>query len=80
MRKLFQFKPLIEIEECQHFKFIGNYEFLEASSNHCKFLYQNLFITIKGKSIHIDLLKNEELIIRVEHLSNFEMIESGEEK
>lgn len=74
MKKLFHLSPLIEIENCKHFKIIGNYEFLEVSSTHCKFLYENFLITIKGKTIHIELLKDEIVIIRVEQLNTLEMI------
>lgn len=79
MRKLFQLEPLIEINNCQHLKIIGNYEFLEASTNHCKFKYEQFFITIKGNKIHIDLLKEKELIIRVEQLNNIEMTKQEKE-
>lgn len=73
MKKLFHLSPLIEIDNCEHFKIIGKYEFLEASAEHCKFLYENFLITIKGKTIHIELLKDEIVIIRVEQLNTLEM-------
>lgn len=80
MRKLFQLKPLIEIEDCKFFKIIGKYEFLEVSSNHCKFVYEDFLITMKGETIHIDLLKDEQLIIRVDQLNHIEMTKQEKEK
>lgn len=53
---------------------IGSYKFLEASENHCTLLYENFKVLIQAKSIYIDVLKEEELLIHVEELTKVEMI------
>lgn len=73
MKKLFHYSPLIEIENCHQFKFIGDYQFLEASNTHCQFTYENYSMTIQGEKIHIDLMREKEIIIRVEKLVNLNM-------
>ncbi|MBM7607040.1 hypothetical protein QUF56_15110 [Ureibacillus composti] len=73
MKKLFQYEPIIEINKCRQFKMIGNYTFLEASEQHCTLIYEKFLIVIKAKRVHIDVLKDEEIIIRVEELTDVEM-------
>lgn len=53
---------------------IGSYKFLEASEHHCTLLYENFKVSIQAKSVFIDVLKEEELLIHVEDLTNVEMI------
>lgn len=73
LKKLFHFAPLIEIENCQLFKIHGNYKFKEASSSHCQFVYEDFDIVIEGERIHIDLMREMELIIRIKGLLQLKM-------
>ncbi len=73
MKKLFQTDPLIEMINCRQLRLIGTYKFLEASEQHCSFLYEDFSMLIKAKRVHIDVLKEEEFIIHVEELLSIEM-------
>lgn len=73
LKKLFQTDPIMEIINCRQFRMIGDYKFLEASEQQCSFIYEKFFILIKAKRVHIDVLKEEELIIHVEELTSIEM-------
>jgi hypothetical protein len=73
MKKLFQTDPLIEILNYRQLRIIGTYKFLEASEQHCIFLYEDFSLSIKAKRVHIDVLKEEEFIIHVEELLSIEM-------
>ncbi|MFC7684636.1 hypothetical protein [Ureibacillus sp. GCM10028918] len=73
MKKLFQTDPLIEIVNSRQLRLIGTYKFLEASEQHCSFIYEDFSILIKANRVHIDVLKEVELIIHVENLLSFEM-------
>nr|WP_106780004.1 hypothetical protein [Lysinibacillus timonensis] len=78
MKKLFQTEPLFELFNCNELKIIGKYKFLEASEHHCAFMYEHFRIHVKAKKVHIDVLKVEELIIRVEDLQSIEMKKQGD--
>ncbi len=78
MKKLFQTEPLLELFNCNELKLIGQYKFLEASSEHCAFLYEQFYIQVKAKKVHIDVLKVEELILHVEDLESIEMKKQGD--
>ncbi|MBD8028323.1 hypothetical protein H9636_16900 [Ureibacillus sp. Re31] len=73
MKKLFQKDPLIEIVNSSQLRLIGTYRFIEASEQHCSFLYEDFSILIKANRVHIDVLKEEEFIIHVENLLSIEM-------
>lgn len=73
MKKLFQKDPLIEIVNSSQLRLIGTYRFIEASEQHCSFLYEDFSISIKANRVHIDVLKEEEFIIHVENLLSIEM-------
>ncbi|MEK9198754.1 hypothetical protein ACH0B5_04890 [Ureibacillus sp. 179-F W5.1 NHS] len=73
MKKLFQKDPLIEIVNNSQLRLIGTYKFIEASEQHCSFLYEDFSILIKANRVHIDVLKEEEFIIHVENLLSIEM-------
>ncbi|KGR78538.1 hypothetical protein [Ureibacillus manganicus] len=78
MKKLFQTEPLLELFNCNELRIIGQYKFLEASSGHCLFLYEQFYIQVKAKKVHIDVLKVEELILHVEDLESIEMKKQGD--
>ena len=73
MKKLFQADPLIEIVNSSQLRLIGSYKFLEASEQHCSFIYEDFLILIKADRVHIDVLKEVEFIIHVENLLSIEM-------
>lgn len=78
LKKLFQTEPLIELFKCSEFRIIGQYKFLEASDQHCALLYEQFYIQIKAKKVHIDVLKVEELLLHVEDLESIEMKKKGD--
>jgi|SRR5690554_6265441 len=73
LKNLFQTDPIIEMMNCRQLRMIGNYKFLEASEKHCKFYYEDFLVTLYGKEVHINVLKDEEILVHVEDLENFEM-------
>ncbi|QCR32927.1 hypothetical protein [Lysinibacillus sp. SGAir0095] len=73
MKKLFQTDPLIEIVNSSQLRLIGTYKFLEASEQHCSFIYEDFSILIKANRVHIDVLKEIEFIIHVDNLLSIEM-------
>ena len=78
MKKLFQTDPFIEIVRASQLKIIGAYQFLEASEEHCRFIYENFSVYIKAKKVHIEVLKEEEFLLRVESLMVIEMKKRGD--
>lgn len=79
MKKLFQTDPFIEIVNTSQLRIVGSYQFLEASEEHCSFIYENFSVLIKAKRVHIDVLKQEELLLRVENLKLIEMKKRGDD-
>lgn len=73
MKKLFQADPTIEIQNCRQLKLIGNYRFLEASERHCALIYEGYVIKISAEQVHIDVLKEEECLIRLDQINSIEM-------
>jgi len=73
LKKLFQADPLIEIVNSSQLRLIGSYKFLEASEQHCSFIYEDFLILIKADRVHIDVLKEVEFIIHVENLLSLDM-------
>ncbi|HWL22988.1 MAG TPA: hypothetical protein VNR38_04440 [Ureibacillus sp.] len=78
MKKLFQTEPLMELFKCNELRLIGEYKFLEASDQHCAFLYEQFYIQVKAKKVHIDVLKVEELLLHVEDLESIVMKKQGD--
>lgn len=75
---MFQTEPLIELFNCNELRLIGQYKFLEASDQHCAFQYEQFYIRVKAKKVHIDVLKVEELILHVEELESIDMRKQGD--
>lgn len=73
LKKLFQADPIIEMLNCRQLRMIGNYKFIEASEKHCKFYYEGFLVLIEAKQVHINVLKEDELLVHVDHLMYFEM-------
>jgi hypothetical protein len=73
LKKLFQIDPIIEMMNCRQLRMIGNYKFLEASEHHCKFYYEGFLVMIEADKVHINVLKEEEILVHVDQLKNFEM-------
>ncbi|MED3661522.1 hypothetical protein [Ureibacillus terrenus] len=73
MKKLFQYDPFIEMLNCRQLRIIGDYKFLEASEHHCKFYYEGFLVTIEAGTVHINVLKDEEILVHVDELKYFEM-------
>ncbi|MFJ7735339.1 hypothetical protein ACIQ2D_03255 [Lysinibacillus sp. NPDC097287] len=65
MKKLFQLTPLIELSQYETLKIIGPYRFLHADASSCSFIYANYKVTIRGKSVEIDAIKDEMLQLTV---------------
>lgn len=68
----------MELFKCNELRIIGQYKFLEASSQHCAFLYEQYHVQVKAKKVHIDVLKVEELLLHVEDLESIEMKKQGD--
>lgn len=73
MKKLFQTEPIIEMMNCSQIRMIGSYKFIEASPEHCRFYYEGFLVTIKAASVHINVLREEEILVHVDELKYFEM-------
>lgn len=73
MKKLFQSEPMIEMMNTSQIRIIGNYKFIEASEAHCKFYYEDFLVKIEASSVHINVLREEEIIVHVDELKYFEM-------
>ena len=65
MKKLFQLTPLIELSQYESLKIIGPYRFLHADASSCSFIYAQYHVTISGKSVEIDALKEEMLQLTI---------------
>lgn len=73
MKKLFQTEPVIELLNCRLLRITGNYKFIEASERHCKFYYEDFLVTVKADRVHINVLKEEEILVHVDQLNDFEL-------
>ncbi|MGE7675881.1 hypothetical protein ACQKMV_20280 [Lysinibacillus sp. NPDC094403] len=73
MRKLFQLTPLLELLQYETLKIIGPYRFLHADASSCSFIYAGYHITVRGKSVEINALKEEMLHLSVEGLQELHM-------
>lgn len=65
MKKLFQLTPLIELSQYETLKIIGPYRFLHADASSCSFIYAHYKVTIHGKSVEIDAIKEEMLQLTI---------------
>lgn len=57
MKKLFQLTPLVELSQYESLKIIGPYRFLHADTSSCSFMYAHYHVTVRGKSVEIDAIK-----------------------
>jgi len=73
MKKLFQLTPLLELLEYESLKIIGPYRFIHADATTCSFVYADYHITVRGKSVEINALKEEMLHLSVEDLQELHM-------
>lgn len=58
---------------CRQLRMIGHYNFVEASEKHCKFFYEDFLVTIEADEVHINVLKDEEILVHVEKLNHLVM-------
>ncbi|EON71781.1 hypothetical protein ACMGD3_05460 [Lysinibacillus sphaericus] len=68
MKKLFQLTPLLELSQFETLKIIGPYRFLHADATSCSFIYADYHITVRGKSVDINAIKEEMLHLSIDDL------------
>ncbi|MET4560418.1 hypothetical protein [Lysinibacillus parviboronicapiens] len=68
MKKLFQLTPLLELSQFETLKIIGPYRFLHADATSCAFIYADYHITVRGKSVDINAIKEEMLHLSIDDL------------
>ncbi|MGE7090856.1 hypothetical protein ACQKII_05220 [Lysinibacillus sp. NPDC048646] len=68
MKKLFQLTPLLELSQFETLKIIGPYRFLHADATSCSFVYADYHITVRGKSVDINAIKEEMLHLSIDDL------------
>lgn len=68
MKKLFQLAPMLELSAYNTMKIIGPYR-LERVENHaCSFLHGSFSVSIKGESIEIEALQEEQVLLTIQGL------------